>query len=145
MSKPKPVKYKGTKKKIDKDSSEENILLKIDDSMQFSIEFANILNDPYSNIFIDYDRFDYENPSLDSSKLDLNSELIVTARYYEYLAIARFKCSYITPLLTHGAMNLKEIFQMIMHALRVRLLMNIPSFDVILEIEFKYNTYIKYR
>lgn len=146
MQKTKAIKYKGgDKKKINKDDLENNPLLRIDDNIQFSIEFANILNDPYSAVFINYDKFNYENPSLDASKLDLNSEMIVTARYYEYLAIARFKCNYIIPLITNDALTLKDIFQMIMHALRVRLLMNIPSIDVILEIEFKYNTYIKYR
>ena len=49
MAKSKQQKFKGVKK-FDKDS-EDNPLLRVD-SQTFNIEFANILNDPYSIIFL---------------------------------------------------------------------------------------------
>lgn len=141
MAKSKQQKFKGVKK-FDKDS-EDNPLLRVD-SQTFNIEFANILNDPYSIIFNDYETFDIMTGNLDANKINRDSQIIGIMRYYEYVCIARFKYDYIIPLLTEGDLSGPEVFQMIQHALRTRLLMNIPSFDVILEIEFKFTTKIKY-
>jgi hypothetical protein len=65
-------------------------------------------------------------------------------RYYEYVCIAKFKYNYILPLLETGEMTGPEIFQMIQHALRTKLLIYIPSFDTVLEFEFRFKTKIKY-
>ena len=123
---------------------EDNPLLKVDNSSNFTIEFANILNDPMSIIFPDYENFDITVGDINTDKLNRDSQIIAIMRYYEYVCIAKFKYDYIVPLLTEGELNGPDVFQMIQHALRTRLLMNIPSFDVILEIEFKYQTKIKY-
>lgn len=141
MAKSKPQKFKGNKK-FDKDS-DDNPLLKVDNDV-FSVEFSNILNDPYSIIFPDYENFDIMTGDIDVDKINRDSQIIAIMRYYEYVCIARFKYDYIIPLLTKGDLSGIEVFQMIQHALRTKLLMNIPSFDVILEIEFKFNTKIKY-
>lgn len=142
MTKSKPQKFKGTKK-FDKDSTD-NPLLKVDNDSAFSIEFANVLNDPYSIIFKDYENFDIQTGNIDTERLNKDSQIIAIMRYYEYVCIGRFKYDYIFPLLSEGELNGPEVFQMIQHALRTRLLMNIPSFDIILEIEFKFKTKIKY-
>lgn len=142
MAKAKPTKFKG-KKKFDKDS-DDNPLLKVDNKSNFEIEFANVLNDPYSIIFSDYENFDIATGNIDIEKLNPNSMIIATMRYYEYVCIAKFNYDYILPLLNSGEMNGAEVFQMIQHALRTKLLMYIPSFDTILEIEFKFKTKIKY-
>lgn len=140
-AKGKPQKFKGVKK-FDKDS-DENPLLKVENDT-FNIEFANVLNDPYAIIFPDYENFDILTGNIDGDRINRDSQIIAIMRYYEYICIARFKYDYIIPLLTQGDLSGPEVFQMIQHALRTRLLMNIPSFDIILEIEFKFTTKIKY-
>jgi hypothetical protein len=135
-------KYKGVKK-YNKDS-DENPLLQMDDKDDFSTEFVNILNNPKGIIFKDYKNFNIVTGNIDADLLNDKSEIIAIMRYYEYACIARFKYSYIVPMLTDGELNGNEVFAMIQHALRNKLLMNIPSFDVILEIEFKFSTKIKY-
>lgn len=138
----KAVKFKGTKK-FDKDS-EDNPLLKVDNKSDFEIEFYNVLNDPQSIIFPGYQTFNIETGNIDTELLNRDSQIIAIMRYYEYVCIARFKYNYIIPLLENKEMNGIEVFQMIQHALRTKLLMYIPSFDTILEIEFKFQTKIKY-
>lgn len=138
----KQTKYKGIKK-IDKDS-EDNPLLKMDGTNGYDMYFANILNDPLCVIFNDYQEFDIFNGLIDVNMLNKDSQIIAYMRYYEYLCIARFKYEYIKPLLDNGDMNGVDVFQMIKHSLRTRLLMNIPSFDVIIEPEFIFKTIIKY-
>lgn len=142
MAKAKQTKFKGVKK-FDKDS-EDNPLLKMDGVNGYEMYFANILNDPMCIIFNDYQEFDIFNGIIDVNRLNRDSQIIAYMRYYEYLCIARFKYEYIKPLLDNGNMNGIDVFQMIKHSLRTRLLMNIPSFDVIIEPEFIFKTVIKY-
>ena len=138
----KQPKYKGIKK-YNKDS-EENPLLQMDDKDDFKMEFVNVLNNPYGIIFKDYKNFNIITGDIDIDKLNDNSQIIAIMRYYEYVCLAKFKYSYIVPMLTDGELNGNEVFNMIQHALRNKLLLNIPSFDTILEIEFKFSTKIKY-
>lgn len=142
MAKNKTTKFKGVKK-FDKDS-DDNPLLKMDDANGYEIYFANILNNPLCIIFNDYQVFDIFTGNIDINKLNKDSQIIAYMRYYEYLCIARFKYDYIKPLLDTGDMNGIDVFQMIKHSLRTRLLMNIPSFDIILEPEFIFKTVVKY-
>ena len=142
MAKTKQTKFKGVKK-FDKDS-EDNPLLKMDGVNGYEMYFANILNDPMCIIFNEYQEFDIFNGIIDVNRLNRDSQIIAYMRYYEYLCIARFKYEYIKPLLDNGNMNGIDVFQMIKHSLRTRLLMNIPSFDVIIEPEFIFKTVIKY-
>lgn len=142
MAKVKQTKFKGVKK-FDKDS-EDNPLLKMDGVNGYEMYFANILNDPMCIIFNEYQEFDIFNGIIDVNRLNRDSQIIAYMRYYEYLCIARFKYEYIKPLLDNGNMNGIDVFQMIKHSLRTRLLMNIPSFDVIIEPEFIFKTVIKY-
>ena len=142
MAKTKQTKFKGVKK-FDKDS-EDNPLLKMDGVNGYEMYFANILNDPMCIIFNDYQEFDIFNGIIDVNRLNRDSQIIAYMRYYEYLCIARFKYEYIKPLLDNGNMSGIDVFQMIKHSLRTRLLMNIPSFDVIIEPEFIFKTVIKY-
>ena len=142
MAKAKQTKFKGVKK-FDKDS-EDNPLLKMDGVNGYEMYFANILNDPMCIIFNEYQEFDIFNGIIDVNRLNRYSQIIAYMRYYEYLCIARFKYEYIKPLLDNGNMNGIDVFQMIKHSLRTRLLMNIPSFDVIIEPEFIFKTVIKY-
>lgn len=142
MAKQKTTKFKGTKK-FDKDS-EDNPLLKMDGTNGYEMYFANILNDPMCTIFNEYQTFDIFTSNIDVNRLNKDSQIIAYMRYYEYLCVARFKYNYIKPLLDNGEMNGIDVFQMIKHSLRTRLLMNIPSFDTILEPEFIFKTVIKY-
>lgn len=141
-SKQKPNKYKGVKK-YNKDS-DENPLLYVEDKDEFKMEFVNILNNPHGIIFKDFKNFNIVTGQIDTNLLNNNSDIIAIMRYYEYACIARFKYEYIVPMLTDGELTGVEVFNMIQHALRNKLLMNIPSFDTILEIEFKFSTKIKY-
>ena len=136
------TKFKGNKK-FDKDS-DDNPLLKVNNNSEFEIEFYNVLNDPSSIIFSEYEVFNIETGNIDINQLNRDSEIVAIMRYYEYVCIAKFKYNYILPLLETGEMTGPEIFQMIQHALRTKLLIYIPSFDTVLEFEFRFKTKIKY-
>lgn len=136
---------KGQKKEQNISDSKVNPLLKIDDKVDFSIESSNLLQDPEQLLFPDYHFFDLnkDKDHFDFDKLNDDSSIIIVLRYYEYVCIARFKFKYIVPILQSG-LNAKDVFDMIKHALRNRLLLEAPSFDIIFEPDMHYDGKIKY-
>jgi hypothetical protein len=142
--KAKPI--KGNKKeKPDSNNPENNPLLHVDDKINFKIETGNLLQTPEALIFNDFDRFDLKKDKdhFDMEKLKKSSEIIIVLRYYEYICTARFGFSYIIPIMESGLV-VKDVFEMIKHCLRNKLIINAPSFDNIYDLDIVYNGYIKY-
>lgn len=139
-------KLKGQKKgKPDSENIDENPLLKIDNRVDFSIESSNLLQDPGKLIFPGYENFDLkkEKDHFDMDRLSDDSSIIIVLRYYEYICTASMKFSFIIPILQSG-LNARDVFEMIKHALRNKLLLNAPTFDNIFEPDFHYIGKIKY-
>lgn len=140
-------KIKGQKKfsKNDQDDLELNPLLKIENKHDFSIETDNLLEHPDAILYESYLTFDVniDKKHFDESLLSLDSEIIIILRYFEYLCTAKFKFSYIYPMLVSGLIA-KDVFDLIKHALKNRIQINVPSFDKIFEPEIIYIGKIKY-
>lgn len=137
---------KGKKKpRPDTDNPEENPLLHVDNTADFSIDTGNLLQDTGILIFPGYKSFDLkkEKDHFNTDKLSQTSMIIITLRYYEYVCIAKFQFSYIIPILESG-LNAKDVFDMVKHCLKNKLLTNAPTFDNIYELDIQYNGYIKY-
>lgn len=140
-------KLKGLNKET-KDT-DENPLLKTNENKEFVVTTMNILNDVNCLLYNDYKIFEVDTPDkqvnnpLDVDKINDDSTVIVFLRYFEYLVKAEFKFTYISPLVISGV-PLNEVFDMIKHHLKMRLLMMVPSFDTIFELNFKYEYKIKY-
>ena len=135
---------KGNKKVVDEKDTKDNPLLKIEDNVLFSIESGNFLNDPTIYTFPGFEAIDPQKPeSIDLTRLDNNSEFVVILLYYEYLITAKFKFSYIRPLLSAG-MELSKIIDAINHRLLTELQLNVPSFDTIITLQVETECRIKY-
>jgi hypothetical protein len=142
----KPKGQKGKKKtRPDTDNPEENPLLHVDNTSDFSIDTGNLLQDTGLLIFPGYKKFDLkkEKDHFDTNKISHTSMLIISLRYYEYVCIAKFQFSYIIPILESG-LNAKDVFDMVKHCLKNKLLTNAPTFDNIYELDIQYSGYIKY-
>lgn len=146
-TKKKPKSQKGRKKtRPDTDDPNENPLLHVENTPDFTIETGNLLQDTGLLIFNEYDQFDIkkEKDHFDLSKIDRNSTIIIALRYFEYVCIAKFRFAFIIPILESG-LSAKDVFEMIKHCLRNKLLINAPTFDNIFDIEIVYTGYIKYK
>ena len=142
----KPKGQKGKKKtRPDTDNPDENPLLHVDNTADFSIETGNLLQDTGLLIFPEYEIFDLnkDKDHFDTNKLSHMSMIIISLRYYEYVCIAKFQFSYIIPILESG-LNAKDVFDMVKHCLKNKLLTNAPTFDNIYELDIQYNGFIKY-
>ena len=142
----KPKGQKGKKKtRPDTDNPDENPLLHVDNTADFSIETGNLLQDTGLLIFQEYEMFDLKKDKdhFDTNKLSHMSMIIISLRYYEYVCIAKFQFSYIIPILESG-LNAKDVFDMVKHCLKNKLLTNAPTFDNIYELDIQYNGFIKY-
>ena len=142
--KQKPLKGQA-KSNPDVDNPEKNPLLHIENKHNFSIETNNLLEDPLGMTFNEYDNFDINKDTdhFEVDKLNLDSEILVILRYYEYLCIAKFSFNYVIPILESGLI-MKDVFIMMKHCLKNRLLMNVPSFENVFEPDIKYYGKIKY-
>ena len=137
---------KGKKKtRPDTDNPDENPLLHVDNTADFSIDTGNLLQDTGLLIFPEYEIFDLKKDKdhFDTNKLSHMSMIIISLRYYEYVCIAKFQFSYIIPILESG-LNAKDVFDMVKHCLKNKLLTNAPTFDNIYELDIQYNGFIKY-
>ena len=146
MAEKKQKGIKGTKKtKPDTDNPDQNPLLHVENKADFSIETGNLLQDTSMLIFPGYKVFDMKKDKdhFDMDKLTNMSMIIIALRYYEYVCIARFQFSFIIPILESGLVA-KDVFDMIKHCLRNKLLTNAPTFDNIYELDIVYTGYIKY-
>ena len=146
MTSNKKLKLKGQKKpEKDGESYEENPLLKIDNRADFKIESSNLLQDPDKLLFYGYENFDLkkEKDHFDLGKLNDESSIVIVLRYYEYICTASFKFRFMIPMLQSG-LTAKDIFDLMKHALRNKLLMNAPTFDTIFEPDFFYYGKVRY-
>ena len=137
---------KGKKKtRPDTDNPDENHLLHVDNTVDFSIDTGNLLQDTGLLIFPGYKVFDLKKDKdhFDTNKISQMSMIIISLRYYEYVCIAKFQFSYIIPILESG-LNAKDVFDMVKHNLKNKLLTNAPTFDNIYELDIQYNGFIKY-
>lgn len=137
---------KGNKKeKPDSNDPDNNPLLRVDDKMNFKIETGNLLQTPNALNFHDFEKFELKKDKdhFEMDKLKKTSEIIIVLRYYEYICTARFSFSYIIPIMESGLVA-KDVFEMIKHCLRNKLIINAPSFDNIFDIDIVYVGYIKY-
>lgn len=142
----KPLKAKGqSKSKPDNDNPEKNPLLHIENKHGFSIETNNLLENSDALIYDDFSNFDLtkESDHFDVEQLNLDSQIIVILRYYEYLCTAKFSFEYVMPMLQSGLI-MKDVFQMVKHCLKNRLLLNVPSFETVFEPDIQYMGKIKY-
>ena len=142
----KPKGQKGKKKTHpDTDNPDENPLLHVDNTADFSIDTGNLLQDTGLLIFPGYKVFDLKKDKdhFDTRKISQMSMIIISLRYYEYVCIAKFQFSYIIPILESG-LNAKDVFDMVKHSLKNKLLTNAPTFDNIYELDIQYNGCIKY-
>ena len=142
----KPKCQKGKKKtRPDTDNPDENPLLHVDNTADFSIDTGNLLQDTGLLIFPGYKVFDLKKDKdhFDTRNISQMSMIIISLRYYEYVCIAKFQFSYIIPILESG-LNAKDVFDMVKHCLKNKLLTNAPKFDNIYELDIQYNGYIKY-
>ena len=139
-------KLKGQKKQSpDTEKADENPLLKIENRVDFNIETSNLLQEPDKLLFPGYESFDIrqEQAPFDTTKISDKTSIIINLRYYEYLCTATFTMSFIIPLLQSG-LSIKDVFEMIKHSLRNRLLLNAPTFDTIFEPDFHYIGKVRY-
>lgn len=142
----KQTKAKGqAKPKADNDNPEKNPLLHIENKHGFSIETDNLLEASDALIYLGFDNFDLskEQDHFDLDRLNLDSEIIVILRYFEYLCIAKFTFEYVKPMLQSGLI-MKDVFQMMKHCLKNRLLLNVPSFETVFEPDIQYIGKVKY-
>lgn len=146
MSEKKGKGQKGKKKTApDTNNPEENPLLHVDNTADFSIETGNLLQDTSILIFPGYKPFDMKKDKdhFDTTRLSSMSMIIITLRYYEYICYAKFQFSYIIPILESGLVA-KDVFDMVKHCLKNKLLINAPTFDNIYDLDIQYGGYIKY-
>jgi len=146
MAEQKSKAQKGKKvTKPDTDNPDDNPLLHVDNKTDFIIETGNLLQDTGLLIFPEYTRFDLQRDKdhFDLTKLSGDSNIIITLRYYEYVCIARFKFNYIIPIMKSGLIA-KDVFEMVKHCLKNKLIINAPTFDNIYDIDIQYQGYINY-
>lgn len=136
---------KGTKGKADKDSAETNPLLHIEDKKGFRMECGNLLMDNDMLIFNGYESFDIKKDKehFDMSKLNRDSNIIIALRYYEYVCKVYFDFEYIIPIMESGLIA-KDVFEMMKHCLKNKMMLLAPSWETVFEPDFCYNGYIKY-
>lgn len=142
----KQTKAKGqAKPKADNDNPEKNPLLHVENKHGFSIETDNLLENSDALIYNGYLNFDLlkDCDHFDLDQLNLDSEIIVILRYFEYLCVAKFAFEYVKPILQSG-LNMKDVFQMMKHCLKNRLLLNVPSFETVFEPDIQYIGKVKY-
>lgn len=133
------------KTRPDTDDPEKNPLLHIENKHDFRIDTGNLLEDTHQLIYHGYENFDLQKDKdhFDIEKLNDDSTIVIILRYYEYLCTAEFKFSYILPIL-HSGLTAKDVFAMMKHCLKNKLLTNVPSFDTIFEPDIQYIGKIKY-
>lgn len=144
QSKSKPTKGQ-SKLKPDNDNPEKNPLLHVENKHDFQIETGNLLENPDGLIWDKFENFDLskDKDHFDTNIINLDTEIVIILRYYEYICTAKFKFCYILPLLKSGLIA-KDVFEMIKHSLKTKLLVNVPSFDTVFEPEIQYIGKVKY-
>lgn len=137
---------------VSQKDTDENPLLKVDLNKDFHIEIGNFLNDP--TIFIDGDYVSFDKGDLASLKdengdpVKPDDDMMIILRYFEYVIKAKFKVSYILPLLLEGQkthdIEFSEIIEAIEHRLQLELQLKCPTFETINLLYAKYLYKIRY-
>lgn len=129
----------------DNDNPDLNPLLHVENKDGFNITASNLLMYPDGLIHDGYDNFNIKDEELkfDYNRLNEQTSIIIILRYYEYICTAEMTVGYILPILDSG-LNGKQVFDMVCHCLKNKLLCNVPSFDTIFEPDIQYIAKIKY-
>lgn len=140
---------KGNSKIVSEKDTEKNPLLHIEQTPLFAIEVGNFLEDANILIHPEFESFDpSDKTTLDSERLDYNSDMMVILRYFEYVILAKFKVSFIMPLWAEGArtgdMDLFDIILSIQHRLQMELQLRTPTFDDINLLDVHYLYKVRY-
>lgn len=139
----------GTKGKLkiesDNDNPDLNPLLHVENREGFNISTSNLLMYPNSLEHNGYENFNIKDDEFkfDYTRFDEQTRIIIILRYYEYICTAEMTVDYILPILNCG-LNGKQVFDMVCHCLKNKLLCNVPSFDTIFEPDIQYIAKIKY-
>lgn len=132
------------KPESDNDNPDLNPLLHVEDKDGFSISTSNLLMYPDALIYNGYEVINVKDEiKFDMDRFDERAEIIIILRYYEYICTAVMNVDYILPLLNSG-MSIKQVFDMVCHCLKNKLLCNVPSFDTVFEPDIQYIGKIKY-
>lgn len=133
------------KQEADNDNPDLNPLLHTENKDGFSISTSNLLMYPDALIYPDYENFNIKDEQFkfDYDRFDEYTKIIIILRYYEYICTAEMTVDYILPLLNSGLTG-KQVFEMVCHCLKNKLLCNVPSFDTIFEPDIQYISKIKY-
>ena len=139
------------KTRPDNDNPELNPLLHVENKHGFSMDTDNLLESPDALIYNGYENFEIttdlnthqKTVTLDSGRLQDDTEIVVILRYYEYLCTAKMRFWYIMPMLQSG-MLARDVFAMVEHSLKNKLLINVPSFETVFEPDIKYLYKVKY-
>ena len=134
------------KAESDSDNPDLNPLLHVEDKDGFSITTSNLLMYPDALTYKGYENFNVKDENeikFDYTRFDERTEIIIVLRYYEYICTAEMRVDYIMPLLDSG-LNIKQIFAMVCHCLKNKLLCNVPSFDTVFEPDINYIGKIRY-
>lgn len=139
------TKAKKLKGKADKDSADSNPLLVIEDKKGFELVCGNLLQDNSMLIYSGYDVFDIKKDKdhFDMNRLSNDTSIIIALRYYEYVCYVKFDFEYIVPIMKSGLIA-KDVFDMMKHCLKNKMMLLAPSWETIFEPDFCYNGYVKY-
>lgn len=137
---------------VSQKDTDENPLLKVDLNQDFHLEIGNLLNDP--NFFISENYVSFNKDDIASLKdengnpVKPDDDMMIILRYFEYVIKAKFKVSYILPLLLEGQkthdIEFSEIIEAIEHRLQLELQLKCPTFETINLIYAKYLYKIRY-
>lgn len=131
---------------ISSKDTDENPLLKVDLNKDFHIEIGNFLNDPTIFINDEYKSFDKNDltslKDSDGNAVQPDDDMLIVLRYFEYVLKAKFKVSYILPLMIEGQkthdIEFSEIIEAIEHRLQLELQLKCPTFETINLLYAKY-------
>lgn len=133
------------KTRPDTDDPDKNPLLHVENKHDFKIETANLLENPDILMYDGFETFDLtkDKDHFDLDQINNDTEIIVVLRYFEYICTADFRFCYIKPILASGFI-MKDVFDMMKHSLKNKLMINVPSFDTVFEPEIQYIGKVKY-
>lgn len=132
----------------EKQTNDKKTFLEINNSDGFYVECKNLIEDTSAMIFSGYENVNLKNQdktlSIDISRIKENKTTIkVILRYFEYVIIATMSFSYLKPIMVSG-FTINDIYDMIKHHIRNRLIREIGSSETIIEMHTEYYMKIQY-
>ena len=130
---------------VDKKQDDRSALLTVSYKREFSVQLHNLLENPSAMIFSGYENIilDSDNVTFDLDRIGDNTSILVILEYFEYLCVADVAFSYIMPIMQSG-FSMKEVFSMIKHHLRGKLIVTIDNWENINEMHMKYMGKVRY-